>query len=127
MKTNSGRHRPSTSDVEVTNVSVHGFWLLIGDKERFVPFRTFPWFREASIKALTNVRLAAPHHLHWTDLDVDLAVDSLDHPECYPLVSRACARCSVLRNPWTGATRKKTRSGNRKLPASSVRRPTTSG
>jgi hypothetical protein len=28
------------------------------------------------------------HHLYWPDLDVDLAVESLDHPERFPLVSR---------------------------------------
>ena len=75
--------------VEVTNVSRHGFWLLIGESERFVSFEAFPWFREASIAELTNVELPSPHHLYWPDLDVDLAVDSLDHPERYPLVSRA--------------------------------------
>lgn len=30
------------SAVEVTNVSVHGFWLLLGDEELAVPFAAFP-------------------------------------------------------------------------------------
>lgn len=72
----------------MTNVSPHGFWLLIGEDERFVSFKDFPWFREASIKHLIKVELPSPHHLYWPDLDIDLAVDSLDHPERYPLVSR---------------------------------------
>jgi hypothetical protein len=79
----------STSEVEVTNVSKHGFWLLIRDQEVFVPFAEFPWFRDASIGQLLNVQLPSPHHLYWPDLDVDLAVDSLFHPERFPLVSRA--------------------------------------
>jgi len=79
----------STSEVEVTNVSQHGFWLLIRDQEVFVPFSEFPWFRNASIGQLLNVQLPAPHHLYWPDLDVDLAVESLFHPERFPLVSRA--------------------------------------
>ena len=83
------RRGGSTLDVEVTNVSLHGFWLLIGEDERFVSFKMFPWFREASIAELTNVRLPSPHHLYWPDLDIDLAVDSLDHPDRYPLVSQA--------------------------------------
>ena len=78
-----------TSAVEVTNVSPHGFWLLIRGREVFVPFNEFPWFREASIRQLTKVELPSPHHLYWPELDVDLAVESLDHPERYPLVSRA--------------------------------------
>ncbi len=85
----SARHGRSTLEVEVTNVSPHGFWLLTGEDERFVPFREFPWFRDATIAQLTDVERPSPHHLYWPDLDVDLAVDSLDHPERYPLVSQA--------------------------------------
>lgn len=78
-----------TSPVEVTNVSPHGFWLFIEEREVFVSFEAFPWFKEASIREIGNVTLPSPHHLYWPDLDVDLAVDSLDHPERYPLVSGA--------------------------------------
>jgi hypothetical protein len=70
-----------TSAVEVSNVSKHGFWLLIEDTERFVPFKDFPWFQNAAIGELLNVELPSPRHLHWPDLDVDLAVESIDHPE----------------------------------------------
>jgi hypothetical protein len=85
----SARPGKSISAVEVANVSPHGFWLLIGDQERFVSFKDFPWFREATIGELTNVELPSAHHLHWPDLDVDVAVESLDYPERYPLVSNA--------------------------------------
>lgn len=77
-----------TSAAEVTNVSKHGFWVLIGTKERFVPFEQFPWFRNAAIGQLLNVELPSAHHLYWPDLDVDLAVESIDHPERFPLVSK---------------------------------------
>ena len=76
------------SDVEVTNVSGNGFWLLLDGSELFVEFKQFPWFREAAIGELLNVERPSAHHLHWPDLDVDLAVESLTHPERYPLVSR---------------------------------------
>lgn len=79
----------STSPAEVTNVSAHGFWMLVGARELFVPFQPFPWFRDASIRAITNVQLPSPHHLYWPDLDIDLAVESIEHPEKYPLVSQA--------------------------------------
>jgi hypothetical protein len=39
--------------------------------------------------AITNVQLPSPHHLYWPDLDIDLAVESIEHPERYPLVSQA--------------------------------------
>jgi len=79
----------TTSEIEVTNVSKHGFWLLIQGQEVFVPFAEFPWFRDAPIGHLLNVQLPSPRHLYWPDLDVDLAVESLFHPERFPLVSRA--------------------------------------
>ena len=80
---------PSTSPVEVSNVSRHGFWLFVGDREMFVPFKEFPWFQDASVRQITNVQLPSPHHLYWPDLDIDLAVESIEHPEKYPLVSQA--------------------------------------
>jgi hypothetical protein len=80
-----------TSAVEVTNVSVHGFWLLLPEGEYFVPFAQFPWFREAPIGKLLNVTMPAAHHLYWPDLDIDLAVESILHPERFPLVSKAGA------------------------------------
>jgi len=74
--------------VEVGNVSKHGFWLLIGEREHFLPFAKFPWFRDVPIGHLLHVELPHPHHLYWPDIDVDLAVDSIEHPEAYPLISR---------------------------------------
>ena len=79
----------STSPVEVANVTRHGFWLLVGQRELFVAFRNFPWFKDASIGEITKVELPSPHHLYWPELDVDLAVESIEHPEKYPLVSQA--------------------------------------
>jgi hypothetical protein len=79
---------PSTSPPEVINVSPHGFWLFIGERELFVPFKQFPWFREAPVREITNVQLPSPHHLYRPDLDVDLAVESIEHPEMYPLVNQ---------------------------------------
>ena len=78
-----------TLPIEVTNISQHGFWLLLGGKELFLPFDQFPWFREAPVSAILNVELPQPHHLYWPDLDVDLAVESIEHPEKFPLVAKA--------------------------------------
>ncbi len=97
------------TSVEVSNVSKTGFWLLIGDKERFLPFADFPWFRKARVRELVNVELQSPNHLYWPDLDVDLAVESIDHPERFPLVSRAPSnRLRIL----AARDRKRTKSRN---------------
>lgn len=78
----------STSPVEVTHISRHGFWLLLDDEELFLPFSEFPWFKDAAVGKIVHVELPSSNHLYWPDLDVDLAVDSIRHPEQFPLVSR---------------------------------------
>lgn len=88
----SAPHGASISSVEVTNVSPHGFWLFVGERELFVPFKEFPWFRDASVREITNVELPSPHHLYWPDLDIDLALESIEHSEKYPLVSQVPRR-----------------------------------
>lgn len=78
----------TTSDVEVTNISRHGFWLFLDDRELFLPFEEFPWFQQAPVGAILKVERPHAHHLYWPDLDIDLAVESIEHPERYPLKAR---------------------------------------
>lgn len=77
-----------TSGIEVTNISAHGFWLLLRGHEHFLPFEKFPWFQEASIREICDVELPSSHHLYWPTLDIDLALESIDDPERFPLVSK---------------------------------------
>jgi hypothetical protein len=76
------------SAAEVTNISPHGFWLMVDDREIWVPFAEFPWFREAPVAAICEVARPRPDHLHWPALDVDLTLESILHPERYPLVAK---------------------------------------
>jgi hypothetical protein len=78
----------SISIVEVTHVSKHGFWLLLGNEELLLPFEHFPWFRQATIEQLSQVEWPTPNHVYWPLLDVDLAVESIRDPAAFPLVSR---------------------------------------
>lgn len=82
-------HGSVTSAVEVTHVSRHGFWLLLGDEELLVPFEQFPWFRSATIEQLSSVEWPSKDHLYWPLLDVDLSVASVRDPTTFPLVSKA--------------------------------------
>jgi hypothetical protein len=77
----------STSQVEVTNISQHGFWLLLDEDELFLPFKEFPWFKSAPVEAILRLERPQPGHLYWPDLDVDLSVDSIEHPERFPMKS----------------------------------------
>lgn len=76
------------SPVEVTNVSPHGFWLLLEGEELFLPFAEFPWFREVPVADIFRVELPSPNHLYWPGLDIDLSVKSIRHPDRFPLISR---------------------------------------
>ena len=80
------------SPVEVTNISQHGFWLLLEDEELFLPFTDFPWFKDVAVGKILRVELPSSNHLYWPELDVDLAVESIRHPEKFPLVSKVSAQ-----------------------------------
>ena len=73
---------------EVTNVSSHGLWVFWGNLEYFLDYARFPWFMEATIQQVTNVRSESETHLYWPDLDVDLSLAILQDPESYPLLSK---------------------------------------
>jgi len=77
-----------TSEVEVSNISKHGLWILLGEEELFLLFQDFPWFEAAPVSALLRLEMLGSEHLYWPDLDVDLTVESIKHPEKYPLVSK---------------------------------------
>ena len=79
----------STFPVEVTHVSRHGLWLLVGDEELFLPFEQFPWFRDASIEEISVVERQTADHLYWSLLDIDLSVESIRNPAAFPLVARS--------------------------------------
>lgn len=84
-----GKHGANTSHVEVTKVSQHGFWLSVHDREVFLPFEDFPWFKDVPAEKVAHVELVSAEHLYWPELDVDLELESILHPERYPLVSGA--------------------------------------
>jgi hypothetical protein len=77
-----------TSVVELTNVSKHGFWVLLGDEELHLPFEHFPWFRSATIEQISAIVWPSETRLYWPMLDIDLSVESIRHPENFPLVSK---------------------------------------
>jgi hypothetical protein len=72
--------------VIVTNISNVGFWLLVDNQEYFVPFDDYPGFRQASIAQIFGVEQLSPDQFNWPDLDIDIELDALCHPDQYPLV-----------------------------------------
>lgn len=74
-----------TSAPEVTNISKHGLWLLSAAGEHFLPYETFPWFKEAPVRKILNVEECAPGHYYWPDLDIDLTHEIILKPGRFPL------------------------------------------
>ncbi len=74
-------------DLEVLNVSMYGLRILVKGEEFFLPYERYPWFKTATIEQLPHCEISpAGVGLHWPDLDVDLAIESLRHPEKFPLL-----------------------------------------
>ena len=81
-------HGTTSSEVEITNISNHGVWLLSGDKELFMSYDEFPWFREVPVSKIINVEEPSPGHFYWPDLDIDLGIDTIENPDKYPLKAK---------------------------------------
>jgi hypothetical protein len=67
------------------NVAIH----MVREREYFLPFEDFPWFRTATLDQLFEVQLLHEAHLYWPRLDVDLDLDRIKHPDKYPLIAEA--------------------------------------
>lgn len=79
------RNGKSILKPEITNISEHGLWVLLKNQEYFLSFKKYPWFKEAKISAISNVKLFHKHHLYWPELDIDLSTEILANPDKYPL------------------------------------------
>ena len=84
----SSKRGKSTSRPEVTNISKHGFWVLLSGKEYFLPFDKFPWFKDGSINQITDLQVLHGTHLYWPKLDVDLSLNIIEQPDKYHLIAR---------------------------------------
>ena len=84
MKTLS-KHGRNTLETEVTNISSHGLWILSNEKEYFLSYEQFPWFKDKTINDIIHVESFGKGHLYWENLDVDLSLEMIEHPERFPL------------------------------------------
>jgi hypothetical protein len=78
----------SISAVEITHISGNGVWLLTEDKELFMSYEDFPWFKDATVGKILNVEEPHKGHFYWPDLDIDLTIEIIEHPEKFPLKAK---------------------------------------
>ena len=82
---NSKTHGKIIMKIEITHISANGIWILTGDRELFMSYKDFPWFKEAPVGKILNVEEPTPGHFYWPDLDIDLSVNIITNPGLFPL------------------------------------------
>jgi hypothetical protein len=74
------------TSVAVLMINAQGMLITVQGQDYFLSYNRVPWLRDARISSVLNVRMSGPRAIEWPDLDVDLEIESLRHPERYPLV-----------------------------------------
>ncbi len=69
---------------QITSIESDGFWLLTGTGEYFVSFESYPDFQRATIEQIFHFEQTYDQY-HWPDLDIDIELEALIHPERFPL------------------------------------------
>lgn len=77
----------SQTEIKITSIEQDGFWMLIDDQEYFISFEQYPDFCSATLDQIFNFRYAF-EEIHWPDMDIDIELDALRHPERFPLKFR---------------------------------------
>ncbi len=73
--------------VSVENITPFGIWIFVKEKEYFLSYKDYPYFKDQTLSSIQNVQLLHGYHLYWPGLDVDLEIDNLENPQKYPLKS----------------------------------------
>ena len=83
LKTNS-----LDTSVNVLMINDKGIMLSVKGNDYFISFNRIPWLKSASIMDALNVKMSGRNAIEWPTLDIDLEIDSLKHPERYPLIMK---------------------------------------
>ena len=83
LKSNS-----SNTSVSVLMINDKGLMLSVLGQDYFVSFNRLPWMKNATIRDVLDVRMCGHDAIEWSNLGIDLEIDSLKHPERYPLVMK---------------------------------------
>ena len=82
------RNNTASTLASVLMINGDGIMLSICGKDYFLSYNRIPWMRDATISSVLNVRMSGRNAIEWPALDVDLEIESLKHPERYPLIMK---------------------------------------
>ena len=76
----------SNTSASVLMINAQGIMISVCGQDYFLSYNRIPWMQDAPIRSVLNVQMSGPEAIEWPDLDVDLEIESLQHPERFPLV-----------------------------------------
>ena len=80
------KNNTASTLVCVLMINAQGIMLSVQGQDYFLSYNRILWMQDAPIRSVLNVQMSGPDAIEWPDLDVDLEIESLRHPERYPLV-----------------------------------------
>ena len=87
METNLNASSQNTS-VSVLMINAQGIMLSVLGNDYFISYNRMPWLKDARISDVLNVHMSGRSAIEWKNLDIDLEIESLKHPERYPLIMK---------------------------------------
>ena len=69
-------------------INNQGVMISVEGNDYFLSYNRVPWLMDATVRNILNIKMSGKNAIEWPDLDIDLEIDSLKHPERYPLVMR---------------------------------------
>ena len=78
----------SNTSANVLMINDKGLLLSVLGQDYFISFNRLPWMKDAAIRDVLDVQMCGDDAIEWPKLDIDLEIDSLKHPERYPLVMK---------------------------------------
>ena len=80
----NGTTTSENNRAEVTHISRNGLIMWVKDREYYLPYDKFPWFKRAAEDDEYNVQLLGRERIRWDALDVDLSLSIIANPDKYP-------------------------------------------
>ena len=80
------RSSSRNTSANVLMINDKGLMISVQGQDYFLSYNRIPWMRNASIADALNVQMSGRNAIEWPNLDVDLEIESLKHPERYPLL-----------------------------------------
>ena len=76
------------TQVRVLMINDKGIMLSVKGNDYFISYNRIPWMKNACISDALDVQMSGRNAIEWPKLDIDLEIDSLKHPERYPLIMK---------------------------------------